>query len=250
MDTRFWGPSGWKLLHSISFAYNPKDKVEIKTFFLMLPFVLPCKFCRTSLQEYMEIHSLERALESQETLSRWLWKIHNEVNSKLRKQNLAVTDDPPFEKVKEYYESLLAVGCSKTEFPGWDFLFSIAELHPYSKAAKESVPIPGQPCEELLTIEAKNKWNCLTPDERFPLYTKFWNTIGKVLPYKEWRTSWNLAKGKKLITIDRLWKIRCRMENDLKLLNRCKYSSLCRTLKQHRSGCNKSKRAKTCRKHK
>jgi hypothetical protein len=38
------------------------------------------------------------------------------------------------------------------------------------------------------------------------------------------------------------------MEKDLNMLNSCKYKSLCKTLKTHRSGCSKSVRAKTCRK--
>ena len=247
MDTRFWGPSGWRLLHSITFAYIPRtDKSAVREMFLMLPFVLPCKFCRASLSDYMEKHPLEPALESQEALTRWLYIIHNEVNAKLRNQKLHVEDNPPFEKVKTFYTDLLSTGCTKTEFPGWDFLFSIADLHPYSKAAKASVPISGAPCSSELSIEEKNKWNCLKPSERLPMYERFWNSIGKVLPYKEWRKSWNRVKSSPH-RIKWLWKVRCSMENDLNLLNRCKYSSLCRTLKKHRSGCNKSKNARTCR---
>ena len=32
MDTRFWGPSAWKLLHLISFAYEPSKKKEYERF--------------------------------------------------------------------------------------------------------------------------------------------------------------------------------------------------------------------------
>ena len=128
MDTRFWGPSGWRLLHTITFAYIPRtDKVAVREMFTLLPFVLPCKYCRTSLAEYMDRHLLESALESRETLTKWLWKIHNEVNSKLRNQKIPVEPDPPFQDVLKFYQDILATGCSKTEFPGWDFLFSIAE---------------------------------------------------------------------------------------------------------------------------
>ena len=254
MDTRFWGPSGWRLLHSITFAYNPsKDKTNARIVFEMLPFVLPCKFCRTSLTEYMDTYPLEPALESSALLSKWLWNIHNSVNAKLREQSLPVENDPPFEKVKEMYTDILNSGCSQTEFLGWDFLFSIAYLHPMSKAAKISVPMPGSPaCDTIHTLKEKNRWNCLTPEERLPLYVKFWKHIGRLLPFPSWRKSWLKDKLSNLETRDGtvkwLWKTRCRMENDLKLLNRCKYSSLCKTLKMHRSGCSKSKRARTCRK--
>ena len=257
MDTRFWGPSGWRLLHSISFAYNPKtDKSATRDLFEMLPFVLPCKFCRASLSEYMEKHPLEPALESKVTLTKWLWVIHNEVNAKLRSQKLVVEPDPPFLEVQTFYEDLLSIGCSKTEFPGWDFLFSIADLHPMSKVARASVPLPGAPACESMTVEEKNRWNCLKPDERLPFYRKFWMSLGKVLPFKEWRRSWLKASNQNAnlnttaSTLQWLWQTRCAMERDLDLLNTCNYSSLCKTLRKNRSGCNKSRRARTCRKRK
>ena len=56
MDTRFWGPSGWQLLHSITNKYpNNPDKLEkdaYEIFFKSLPFILPCIYCRNSLTEY------------------------------------------------------------------------------------------------------------------------------------------------------------------------------------------------------
>lgn len=255
MDTRFWGPSGWRLLHSITFGYIPRtDKKAVRDMFEMLPYVLPCKFCRASLTEYMNKDPLESALETRESLTKWLWRIHNEVNAKLRSQNLNVVPDPPFEKVKQMYADFLSAGCSQTEFPGWDFFFSIAELHPLSKSGKTSLPIPGgPPCEDLKTSEEKNQWNCLKPEERMPLFKKFWASIGNTLPFPEWKKSWNRNAtqcnlNSRKTTLQWLWKLRCRMENDLNLLNRCKYSSLCKTLRVHRSGCTKSTKARTCRK--
>lgn len=258
MDTRFWGPSGWRLLHTISFAYNPKDKTNVKQLFEALPFVLPCKFCRTSLTEYMEEDPLEPALESSRSLTRWLWRIHNMVNSKLRSQKIPVDSDPPFESVENFYNDILARGCSKTEFPGWDFLFSIADLHPMSRTAQKSVPMPGAPAlEEMKTLDEKNKWNYLKAAEKMPIYKKFWLSLGKVLPFKEWRKSWQTHSQisdktfeSKESTMKWLWATRCAMENDLELLNTCNYSSLCTTLKIHRSGCATSRRARTCRKRK
>jgi len=230
------------------------DKSAVREMFTMLPFVLPCKYCRTSLAGYMDRHPLEPALESRDTLTKWLWKIHNEVNSKLRNQKLAVTPDPPFEDVEIFYKKILSSGCSRTDFPGWDFLFSIADLHPFSKSAIKSVPMPGAPpCDTISTIEEKNKWNCLKPRERLPLYNTFWRAIGLTLPFKEWRESWLSVRIPDTLdtrdsTMKWLWSVRCKMESDLELLNRCKYSSLCKTLIYHRSDCSKKIRGKTCRK--
>jgi hypothetical protein len=114
--------------------------------------------------------------------------------------------------------------------------------------------MPGAPkCDVPATFEEKNKWNCLKPEERLPLYNTFWRSLGLALPFKEWRESWakegmpeNLST--KALTIKWLWKVRCTMESDLELLNSCKFSHLCKTLEIHRSDCAKKVRGKTCRK--
>jgi hypothetical protein len=255
MDTRYWGPSGWRLLHLITFAYNPHtDKVKMREFFQTIPFILPCKYCRTSLAGYMETYSLEQALDSRDSLTKWLWKIHNEVNSKLRNQRLTKVTDPPFDDVEKFYKNILSSGCSKTYFPGWEFLFSIADLHPLSQISRKSSPMPGAPpCDSIGTLEEKNKWNCLTPEERLSFFNTFWRSVGIVLPFKEWRESWIkhgtfTALDSRSETMKWLWKIRCTMESDLNLLNKCKYSSLCKNLSMFRSDCLRSTKGKTCRK--
>ena len=148
MDTKFWGPSGWKFLHLITFSEAADSKERIRCFFETLPYVLPCKFCRKSLSEYMKESPLEGALKSKEGPARWLWKIHNCVNSKLRDQKLnsaAATTDPPFASVKKLYTAKFAAGCTKTTFEGWEFLFSIVENHPLSKGALSGTAITGAP---------------------------------------------------------------------------------------------------------
>ena len=73
MDTKFWGPSAWKLLHMAAFQYNQTTQHDDMSRFLsLLPFVLPCKFCRKSLTEYYEELPFEDHLGSQKELSIWL----------------------------------------------------------------------------------------------------------------------------------------------------------------------------------
>jgi hypothetical protein len=202
----------------------------------------------------MDTYPIEDALESREALARWLWKIHNEVNSKLRNQRLTKVEDPPFEDVEKFYKNILSSGCSKTYFPGWEFLFSIADLHPLSPIGRKSSPMPGAPpCDSIATLEEKNKWNCLTPQERLSFFHTFWRLTGLVLPFKEWRESWIkhgtfTSLNTRGETMKWLWKIRCTMESDLELLNKCKYSSLCKNLSMFRSDCSRSSGGKTCRK--
>jgi hypothetical protein len=252
MDTKYWGPSGWRLLHLISFTYEPKNKA-VADLFRSLPFVLPCKFCRASLHQYMEDLPLEPALKSADALSRWLFKIHNMVNGKLRGQRLLVEEDPPFDSVRKMYKERIHTGCVRTEFEGWEFLFSIAENHPHCMAAKKSTPLecPPNPPKNA-TDGQKNQWNVLSPGDRMKYYILFWESVGPSLPFKEWRHAWascdSVDTESRAGMLRSLWSVRNCMEQKLELVNRDTFQGVCKALKEHRSGCGRKKRAKTCRK--
>ncbi len=256
MDTRFWGPSGWKLLHSITFAYNPsKDKDAMRQFFELLPFVLPCKYCRSNLVEHYEKRPLEPALQSKESLTKWLYEIHGLVNKKLREQGQTIPEDPPFSKVKEIYEERLQYGCSKTDFPGWEFLFSIVESHPL---VQQEQPLPNAPPKDkCLSKKELLKWNYLSGECRFNFVCRFWKLLPHVLPFDEWRRIWkdemkeccaNAWKTKRS-SLKHLWTIRKTIEQKLDLLNRTSFYDLCRTLQYYKSGCayKQNKNTRTCR---
>lgn len=251
MDTKYWGPGGWKLLHTISFAYSSPtadEKLCLNAFFSSLPYVLPCKYCRASLSEYIIEHPLTAALESKApfALAKWLWTIHNCVNAKLRSQKLHVEHDPPFQNVKQIYTKEL-----NSEFYGWEFLFSIVENHPYSRQSITGKPIKDCPHPDHLkqaTLLEKNRWNALSPDERLPLVLQFWNSLPKVLPNKKWREIWNSVEkdwSSRKTALKTLWKIKCKIDAES---NSKTFDGLCRELRMHRSGCGASLRAKTCRK--
>lgn len=139
MDTRFWGPDGWKLLHSITENYptNPdnKDKNLYRKFFLSLPFVLPCIYCRNSLTKYMKELPLKGNLESKNKLCLWLYRIHNKVNAKLRNQGLNKKPNPPYRSVRNQYNNYLNTLNSSNcvDSPGWEFLYSIVFNYPIHK---------------------------------------------------------------------------------------------------------------------
>ena len=168
MDTRFWGPSGWRLLHLITFSYSPeRDKKSVCKFFHMLPYVLPCKFCRASLSEYILEDPIEDACETPLKLQKWLWRIHNKVNEKLHVK----TPTPSFADVAKIYTEKLEQGCSRTVFDGWEFLFSVAENHPFSRAGYSAIPLQGSPpLEELTTPLLRNRWNSMEAEERMKFY--------------------------------------------------------------------------------
>jgi hypothetical protein len=245
MDTRYWGPSGWKLLHLIAAARRP-----VKQFWQVLPYILPCKFCRASLTTYYEALPIP---SNPNEYPEWLWKIHNQVNDKLRNQGQKVAPDPPFTDVRERYDSLLKQDCTKTFFDGWDFLFCIADNHPTSSP---SVPMPDAPTltQQPMTIEEKNKYNLLPASVRVRKLQEFWKLVGNALPYPEWRRSWkkhavntSTATRNRKSSLVWLWHIRKGMERDLQIMDSTNFHGLCKSIAQHRSGCATSKRARTCR---
>jgi hypothetical protein len=85
-----WGPSGWKFLHAISFAYPIHEasqitKIKYLTFFKLLKYVLPCATCRRGYTQDSWDLSI-KVLKNRDTLSRWLVDVHNRVNIRLGKR--------------------------------------------------------------------------------------------------------------------------------------------------------------------
>lgn len=242
----------------ISFAYTPsKDKAAYKEFFELLPYVLPCKFCRANLIEHYEVLPVEKALGSRQAMTKWLYDIHNLVSEKLQSQGQNKPDPPPYSAVKEHYEERMAYGCSKTFFPGWEFLFSIVENHP-----KHDVlgPFPNAPPVDLLkTADHKTqiRWNYLPGTCRFNALCRFWKVLGHVLPFEEWRTLWRESTQdccrktweRKDSSLRALWKTRKEMEERLDLLNKTTFHDLCKMIRYYKSGCtsSKNKNTLTCR---
>jgi len=66
---------------------------------------------------------LKPALKSRETLSKWLWRIHNKVNEKLRGQGLLKEANPSFASVKEVYYERVEAGCIRTDLKPSRFYF-------------------------------------------------------------------------------------------------------------------------------
>jgi Erv1 / Alr family len=250
MDTRYWGPSGWKLLHSITFSYKPEKKNQYKEFFYTIAFVLPCKFCRKSYSEYITDDPID--VTSKENFTKWLWRIHNKVNEKLRSQGLCNYDDPPFNKVKEIYSTQVHQECSKIVFQGWEFLFSIVQSHPTSKLSLGSKPFDKPENIELDTPLLRNMYNIISTEEKLKFYKDFWRLLPEILPFPEWiklwktydKQTWDTRKD----SLANLYSIRCSLEKEFEFQNRTNFLSLCKELRTYKSGCNKSKRSKTCRK--
>jgi hypothetical protein len=152
MDVSYWGPSGWRLLHLITFTVGGLEAK--KELFSTLDDILPCKYCRASAKVFLKEEPVDN------NVAVWLYDFHEKVNQKLRAQHkedpsvILPAKSPSFETVTKHYQSVLKN--REEDYPGRDFLLSIAlnydrELH------KESA------------------------------HKKFWENLLKVYPYYEGR---------------------------------------------------------------
>ena len=116
MDTTFWGPSGWVFLHSIIVLYpeNPSidDNMLIIKFMELICDILPCKSCRASFYKYMSSLQIKNYLKSPLVLQEYLYKLHNKVNLKLRRQGYCEIINPDIEIVIKKYNKLVKNGLS------------------------------------------------------------------------------------------------------------------------------------------
>ena len=92
MVTSVWGPPLWHYLHTMSFNYPIKpttaDKKHYKNFILSMRYVLPCRHCRNNLIKNFKALPLTAAnMKSRDAFSRWVFKLHELVNTMLGKKS-------------------------------------------------------------------------------------------------------------------------------------------------------------------
>jgi hypothetical protein len=87
MKTSVWGPSAWRFLHAVSFAYpdspDEQQRQAAKDLFQSLRQLIPCGDCCG--HYCTEIQSHPPQVQSRDALSRWLVDLHNRVNVRLGK---------------------------------------------------------------------------------------------------------------------------------------------------------------------
>ncbi|KAG4078205.1 hypothetical protein HA402_002257 [Bradysia odoriphaga] len=81
------GRSTWGFLHTMAANYpdvpNKEDVSNVSSFFSIFAKVYPCDICAKDFQKELANEPIEAT--SQQSLSQWLCRMHNKVNSKLGK---------------------------------------------------------------------------------------------------------------------------------------------------------------------
>jgi hypothetical protein len=265
MDTRFWGPAGWQLIHHIAQEPHEKDRAAVADWFRLLPYVLPCKYCRASLTDYLEAQPLMPAtLGSAAAFSRWTYDLHNRVNAKLRGQGLLQTPDPAWPTVRDRYKTEHATLCKPRPLLGWNFLISVAYTTP--GADYKPVPMPDIPEDATLAEQAnwclsvRNRYNLLTREERLRALAAWWRRVPSILPCPAWRAAWvaavqsvgapPLRRGRDAM-MRWMWAVESAVCADLRCPTpHASREALCEAVGLYESGCGPvtSRRMKTCRK--
>ena len=84
MEPNIWGSHAWLFLHTITLNHPDSptkfDKEHYQNFFENLSHVIPCDVCRSHYKQNIRKNPIQ--LDSKETLTKWLYKIHNLVNIK------------------------------------------------------------------------------------------------------------------------------------------------------------------------
>jgi hypothetical protein len=104
MLTTVWGPPMWHVLHTMSFNYpvspSEKQKKKYYGFIKSLLYVLPCGKCRENLKiNFKKLPLSMKHLKSRQTLSRYVYDLHELINTMLGKKS-----GLSFDKVRERYE--------------------------------------------------------------------------------------------------------------------------------------------------
>ncbi|KMQ92572.1 fad-linked sulfhydryl oxidase alr [Lasius niger] len=93
LDKDELGSKSWAFLHTMAAYYPDKptknQKADMNNFFHIFSKFYPCNICAEDLQEQLKHSPPETG--SQEKLSQWLCRIHNEVNKKLGKAEFDCT---------------------------------------------------------------------------------------------------------------------------------------------------------------
>lgn len=84
-DPNIWGPHAWFFLETIVMSYpidpTEKDKLNFKSFFYTLQFIIPCNKCRVNYNIHLKKYPLtKKVLENRDNLFQWIVNMHNAVD--------------------------------------------------------------------------------------------------------------------------------------------------------------------------
>jgi hypothetical protein len=117
LDPKIWGPHYWFFLHTIAMSYpihpNAVTKRKYYDFVQNIPLFIPVESMAGEFSKLLDQYPVQPYLDNKESFIRWMWFIHNKINTKLEKPQISLNDfyvnyyeeyKPINEKMSEYYK--------------------------------------------------------------------------------------------------------------------------------------------------
>lgn len=117
LDSSIWGPHMWFFLHTSALNYpiypNEVTKKKYYDFFQNLHLFIPVESIGSYFSQLLDEYPISPYLDNRESLTRWVWFIHNKINEKLEKPTISLNDfyekyyenyKPKKNKEKDYYK--------------------------------------------------------------------------------------------------------------------------------------------------
>ena len=96
LDPNIWGPHYWFFLHTISMTYpNRPNSVTKKKYYELIhnmPTFIPVEKMSSDFSKLLDLYPITPYLDTRESVIRWIWFIHNKINSKLDKPQITLND--------------------------------------------------------------------------------------------------------------------------------------------------------------
>jgi hypothetical protein len=139
MDTKAWGPPLWDSLffiaygHSLNTPQDPEKDEHYIRFFEDLANVLPCKYCRESLGQFLKELNPRDYLRDGRGLMRFVYDLKNTVNQKLMKQEFNAANVQYKELLDQYKTGRMGEHQLNIKLRDMSKLFYTKDPPPYQK---------------------------------------------------------------------------------------------------------------------
>jgi hypothetical protein len=96
-DPSTWGPSFWRMIHTIAAGYDENISQESKLMYKnqleILTLTLPCSECRNNWQKILQEYPITNdILQNKYTFSKWTFDVHNIVNDHTESPQFSIQD--------------------------------------------------------------------------------------------------------------------------------------------------------------
>ena len=122
LDPTVWGPHYWFFLHTVSLTYPEKPNETVRKkyydFIQNLPLFIPIDNIGNYFSELLDKYPVTPYLDSRDSFIKWMYFIHNEVNKKLGKNEITLS-----EALEDYYKNYENINYGHREKKNENYIF-------------------------------------------------------------------------------------------------------------------------------